>query len=169
MAQAELRSAGRGIFERGAGPVGASRLSPADPTNETRREEMRAVRLPADHPGIAAGRIGVLLVNLGTPEGTGYWPMRRYLSEFLSDRRVIESPPLIWQPILQGIILTTRPKKSGALYASIWNKRAKRIAAARPSPARRRKSSPPSSRASERHASTGRCATASRRSPSGSS
>src|SRR4051812_9937131 len=82
---------------------------------------MRAVRLPADHPRIAAGRIGVLLVNLGTPEGTGYWPMRRYLSEFLSDRRVIESSPLIWQPILQGIVLSTRPKKSGALYASIWN------------------------------------------------
>src|SRR4051812_49338969 len=83
---------------------------------------MRAVRLPADHPRIAAGRIGVLLVNLGTPEGTGYWPMRRYLSEFLSDRRVIETPRLIWQPILQGIVLSTRPKKSGALYASIWNR-----------------------------------------------
>src|SRR6185436_13427768 len=63
----------------------------------------------------------VLIVNLGTPEGTGYWPMRRYLSEFLSDRRVIESSPLIWQPILQGIVLSTRPKKSGALYAAIWN------------------------------------------------
>jgi len=48
--------------------------------------------------------------------------MRRYLSEFLSDRRVIEKPPLLWQPLLQGIILTTRPKKSGALYASIWNR-----------------------------------------------
>ena len=97
-------------------------MSPADPTNDTRREEMRGVRLPADHPGIAAGKVGVLLVNLGTPEGTGYWPMRRYLSEFLSDRRVIESSPLIWQPILQGIVLSTRPKKSGALYAAIWNK-----------------------------------------------
>ncbi len=94
---------------------------PADPRLDARREEMRAVRLPGDHPPVAAGRVGVLLVNLGTPEGTGYWPMRRYLSEFLSDRRVIESSPLIWQPILQGIVLTTRPKKSGALYASIWN------------------------------------------------
>ncbi len=88
---------------------------------ETRREEARAVRLPADHPAVGAGRIGVLLVNLGTPEGTSYWPMRRYLNEFLSDRRVIEWPWLIWQPILQGIVLSTRPTKSGALYASIWN------------------------------------------------
>jgi ferrochelatase len=93
-----------------------------DPGFESRREEMRAVQLPADHPKIAAGKIGVLLVNLGTPEGTSYWPMRRYLSEFLSDRRVIETPRLIWQPILQGIVLSTRPKKSGALYASIWNR-----------------------------------------------
>jgi len=87
-----------------------------------RLEEMRAVRSPIDHPPVAARRIGVLLVNLGTPEGTSYWPMRRYLSEFLSDRRVIEKPPLLWQPLLQGIILSRRPKKSGALYASIWNK-----------------------------------------------
>jgi len=87
-----------------------------------RRDEMRSIRLPADHPPVAAGRIGVLLVNLGTPEGTDYWPMRRYLSEFLSDRRVIEWSPLFWQPILQGIVLSVRPKKSGALYASIWNK-----------------------------------------------
>ena len=69
-----------------------------------------------------ANRVGVLLVNLGTPEGTSYWPMRRYLSEFLSDRRVIEWPRIVWQPILQGIVLSVRPKKSGALYASIWNK-----------------------------------------------
>jgi ferrochelatase len=71
---------------------------------------------------VGGGRVGVLLVNLGTPEGTGYWPMRRYLSEFLSDRRVIEWPRLLWQPILQGVVLTVRPKKSGALYASIWNR-----------------------------------------------
>jgi len=79
--------------------------------------ETRAPRSPGADPQAARGRIGVLLVNLGTPEGTSYWPMRRYLSEFLSDRRVIEKPPLLWQPLLQGIILTTRPKKSGALYA----------------------------------------------------
>jgi ferrochelatase len=94
----------------------------ADPRFGSRREEMRAIELPADHPKVAARRIGVLLVNLGTPEGTGYWPMRRYLSEFLSDRRVIETPRLFWQPILQGVVLSIRPKKSGALYASIWNR-----------------------------------------------
>ncbi len=68
------------------------------------------------------GRTGVLLINLGTPDDTGYFSVRRYLSEFLSDRRVIESPPLIWQPILQGIILTKRPFASGANYARIWDR-----------------------------------------------
>jgi len=77
---------------------------------------------PADHPGPVSGRIGVLLVNLGTPDATGYWPMRRYLKEFLSDRRVIEVPRLLWWPLLNLIILTTRPSKSGAKYASIWDK-----------------------------------------------
>ena len=76
--------------------------------------------LPADHPPVKQGRIGVLLVNLGTPDGTDYWSMRRYLSEFLSDRRIIEISPLIWQPILQGPILTFRPKKSGHAYEQIW-------------------------------------------------
>jgi ferrochelatase len=65
-------------------------------------------------------RVGVLLVNLGTPEGTGYWAIRRYLSEVLSDRRVIEVDPFIWQPILQGVILTTRPRKTSAAYRAIW-------------------------------------------------
>jgi len=83
---------------------------------------MQSVRAPKASRAALANRVGVLLVNLGTPEGTGYWPMRRYLSEFLSDRRVIEWPRIIWQPILQGIVLSVRPKKSGALYASIWNK-----------------------------------------------
>lgn len=94
-----------------------------EPANRgARRDEMRAIRPPADHPSVKSGRIGVLLVNLGTPEGTSYWPMRRYLSEFLSDRRVIEWPPAIWQPILQGIVLSSRPRKSGRLYESIWNR-----------------------------------------------
>ncbi len=97
------------------------KLAPSGPAVDQRRETMRAPRFPADHPKVEAGRIGVLLVNLGTPEGTSYWPMRRYLSEFLSDRRVIEWPRCLWQPILQGIVLSVRPKKSGALYASIWN------------------------------------------------
>ncbi len=66
------------------------------------------------------GTVGVLLVNLGTPDGTGFWQVRRYLSEFLSDRRVIEMNPLWWQPLLQGVILTTRPRRTGAAYRSIW-------------------------------------------------
>ncbi len=77
--------------------------------------------LPAGHPPIRQPKIGVLLLNLGTPDGTDYWSMRRYLGEFLSDRRVIEANPLIWQPILQGIVLTTRPTKSGANYKRIWD------------------------------------------------
>ena len=67
------------------------------------------------------GRIGVLLVNLGTPDGTDYWSMRRYLKEFLTDRRVIEANRLLWWLILNGIVLTTRPSKSGESYRSIWN------------------------------------------------
>jgi protoporphyrin/coproporphyrin ferrochelatase len=80
-----------------------------------------AVRLPPDHPPVRAKRIGVLIVNLGTPDGTTYWPMRRYLKEFLSDRRVIETPRLIWWPILNLIVLTKRPGPKGRDYASIWN------------------------------------------------
>jgi len=76
---------------------------------------------PADHPPLPARKIGVLLLNLGTPDGTDYWSMRRYLGEFLSDRRIIELSPLLWQPILQGIILSVRPGKSGQNYAKIWN------------------------------------------------
>ncbi|WP_454811697.1 ferrochelatase [Labrys neptuniae] len=81
-----------------------------------------ALPVPADHPVGVGGRIGVLLVNLGTPDAPTYWPMRRYLKEFLSDRRVIEVSRLLWWPLLNGIILTTRPGKSGAKYASIWDK-----------------------------------------------
>jgi ferrochelatase len=61
-------------------------------------------------------------MNLGTPEATSYWPMRRYLKEFLSDRRVIETNPALWWIILNGIILTFRPQKSGHAYEKIWNK-----------------------------------------------
>lgn len=76
---------------------------------------------PADHPQIPAPRLGVLLINLGTPDGTDYWSMRRYLSEFLSDQRVVELPKPLWQLILQGPILTFRPRKSGRAYQKIWN------------------------------------------------
>ncbi len=74
-----------------------------------------------EHGSAGFGKIGVLLVNLGTPDGTDYWSMRRYLKEFLSDPRVIEIPRLLWWPILNGIVLTTRPTKSGAAYRSVWN------------------------------------------------
>ncbi len=77
---------------------------------------------PANHPPVKHGRIGVLLVNLGTPEATDYWSMRRYLREFLSDRRVIETSRLIWWPVLNGIILTFRPGKKGKEYDAIWNR-----------------------------------------------
>lgn len=77
---------------------------------------------PSGHPTIRQGRIGILLVNLGTPEATSYWPMRRYLKEFLSDRRVIETNPALWWFILNGIILTIRPGRSGHAYEKIWNR-----------------------------------------------
>ncbi len=77
---------------------------------------------PASHPPVAFGRVGVLIVNLGTPDATDYWSMRRYLKEFLSDRRVIETPRLIWWPLLNGIILTTRPGRKGRDYDTIWNR-----------------------------------------------
>lgn len=76
---------------------------------------------PADHPRVAHGKVGVLLLNLGTPDATDYWPMRRYLKEFLSDRRVIEEPQWKWWPILNLIILTVRPGRKGKDYATIWN------------------------------------------------
>ncbi|WP_137701010.1 ferrochelatase [Marimonas lutisalis] len=74
-----------------------------------------------DHPRVPREKIGVLIANLGTPDGYDYWSMRRYLNEFLSDRRVIDYAPWKWQPLLQLIILTKRPFTSGAAYKSIWN------------------------------------------------
>ena len=71
--------------------------------------------------GEGEGKIGVLLVNLGTPDGTDYWSVRRYLKEFLSDRRVIETNRALWWVILNGVVLTIRPPKSGAKYRSVWN------------------------------------------------
>lgn len=75
----------------------------------------------ADHPKLPQPKVGVLLANLGTPDNYDYWSMRRYLNEFLSDRRVIDYSPWLWQPLLQLIILTKRPFTSGAAYKSIWN------------------------------------------------
>ena len=77
---------------------------------------------PAAHPAVKFGKVGVLLVNLGTPDGTDYTSMRRYLREFLTDKRVIEWSPWKWYPILFGIVLNTRPQKVGKAYETIWNK-----------------------------------------------
>ena len=77
--------------------------------------------VPEDHPVVKKLQIGVLLSNLGTPDNYDYWSMRRYLGEFLSDRRVIDYSPWLWQPLLQLIILTKRPFSSGAAYKTIWN------------------------------------------------
>ena len=75
----------------------------------------------ADHPKVRFGKIGILVANLGTPDDYSYWPMRRYLSEFLSDKRVVDYTDWIWQPLLQLVILSRRPFKSGEAYKSIWN------------------------------------------------
>lgn len=79
---------------------------------------------PADHPPVKPAKIGVLVANLGTPDATDYWSMRRYLNEFLSDKRVIDYPAWKWQPLLQLIILSKRPFTSGANYKMIWNNEA---------------------------------------------
>jgi ferrochelatase len=84
---------------------------------------------PADHPSVQSGRIGVLLVNLGTPEEPTPAAVRRYLAEFLSDRRVVEIPPLVWQPILRGIVLRTRPRKSAHAYSQVWTEAGSPLAA----------------------------------------
>jgi ferrochelatase len=84
---------------------------------------------PPDHPAVASGRVGVLLVNLGTPDAPTPGAVRRYLAEFLSDRRVVEIPPVVWQPILRGIILNTRPKKSARAYAQVWTEAGSPLAA----------------------------------------
>jgi protoporphyrin/coproporphyrin ferrochelatase len=81
----------------------------------------RLAHAPADHPVVKAPKIGVLLANLGTPDGYDYWSMRRYLNEFLSDKRVVDVSDWIWQPLLQLVILTKRPFSSGANYKLIWN------------------------------------------------
>ena len=85
-------------------------------------EPLRLPNRPPGHPPVESGRIGVLLLNLGTPDATDYWSMRRYLKEFLSDRRVIEEPRLKWWLILNAIILTVRPGRKGRDYEKIWNK-----------------------------------------------
>ena len=85
--------------------------------------------LPADHPPVRSGRIGVLIVNLGTPDGADAKSVKRYLGEFLSDKRVVEIPAIAWQPILRGIILNTRPKKSAHAYQQVWTEDGSPLAA----------------------------------------
>ncbi len=83
---------------------------------------------PADHPPVTPPTTGVLLVNLGTPDEPTAPAVRRYLKQFLSDRRVVEIPPLIWQPILRAIVLNTRPQKSAKAYAKVWTERGSPLA-----------------------------------------
>ena len=75
-----------------------------------------------DHPEVKFGKTGVLLINLGTPDSTSWWDIRKYLKEFLSDRRVIEVNPIVWQIILNLFILTFRPSKTAHAYKKIWRK-----------------------------------------------
>ena len=115
---------------------------------------------PAEHAELRGGGIGVLLVNLGTPDAPTPRAVRRYLAEFLSDRRVVEIPPIVWQPILRGIVLNTRPKKSAHAYRQVWTERGSPLAAIT---ARRRRGC--RQRLGDGGAgSAARCATASRRS-----
>ncbi len=79
------------------------------------------MNLPPGHPPILPKKVGLLVLNLGTPEATDFLSMRRYLKEFLSDKRVIELNRALWWPILNLIILNIRPQKSGHAYAQIWN------------------------------------------------
>jgi ferrochelatase len=84
---------------------------------------------PAGHPAAPVGGVGVLLVNLGTPDAPTPPAVKRYLAEFLMDRRVVEIPRLVWWPILHGIILQTRPKKSAHAYAQVWTPEGSPLAA----------------------------------------
>tara|TARA_B100001778_G_C18553431_1_gene614160 strand:+ start:300 stop:1292 length:993 start_codon:yes stop_codon:yes gene_type:complete len=75
-----------------------------------------------NHPEVNFGKTGILLINLGTPDSTNWWDIRKYLKEFLSDRRVIEVNPILWQIILNLFILTFRPSKTAHAYKKIWRK-----------------------------------------------
>lgn len=85
--------------------------------------------LPADHPSVATRKVGVLITNLGTPDAPDTKSVRRYLAEFLSDRRVVEIPAIVWQPVLRGIILNTRPQRSAEAYAQVWSEDGSPLAA----------------------------------------
>lgn len=91
---------------------------------------------PADHPAVATGKLGVLFVNLGTPDAPTARAVRRYLAQFLSDRRVVEIPQALWKPILHGIVLRTRPAKSAHAYSQVWTEEGSPLAAITASQAR---------------------------------
>lgn len=93
----------------------------ATATQTIHPDAVRPPKSQPDHPKVAMGKVGILIANLGTPDNYDYWSMRRYLNEFLSDRRVIDYSPWLWQPLLQLIILSKRPFSSGKNYQSIWN------------------------------------------------
>src|SRR5437868_6972427 len=84
------------------------------------RRAGRRMSLPPDHPPVPEPQIGVLLINLGTPDAPEVRAVRRYLAEFLSDPRVVEIPAIAWKPILHGLILRTRPRKSAEAYNQVW-------------------------------------------------
>ncbi|MEL7026128.1 MAG: ferrochelatase, partial [Pseudomonadota bacterium] len=94
--------------------------SQSEPSDGEIQVKLKADPAPCDVPTVTA-KVGILLANLGTPDNYDYWSMRRYLNEFLSDRRVIDYSPWIWQPLLQLVILSKRPFSSGEAYKSIWN------------------------------------------------
>ena len=83
------------------------------------------MKLPNKHPRLPQRKTGLLLVNLGTPDSTKWWDIRKYLKEFLSDKRVIEVNPILWQLILNLFILTFRPAKTAKAYQKIWMKKQK--------------------------------------------
>ena len=80
------------------------------------------MEIDSNHPSVKFGKTGVLIVNLGTPDSTKWFDIRKYLKEFLSDKRVIEVNPIIWQVILNFFILTFRPSKTAKAYKEIWMK-----------------------------------------------
>jgi ferrochelatase len=92
------------------------------PVAEKTTDRPAANHRPAGHPDVAAGGIGVLLVNLGTPEATDANSVRQYLREFLADKRVIEDESLAWKLVLNGIVLPFRPRRKGRDYDKIWNR-----------------------------------------------
>jgi protoporphyrin/coproporphyrin ferrochelatase len=90
--------------------------------NDASSDAVAGSHRPAGHPPVKSGKIGVLIANLGTPDATDYWSMRRYLKEFLSDKRVIEENSLTWKLVFNLIILTRRPATKGHDYDTIWNR-----------------------------------------------